>query len=161
MFLIVWHLLIKLRASGQFLSLLADTRGWFVKIKEYRVFLCFECIAAKKWQKDPTGQTAVSRNIALISLKDPVHQVLKRVKQTADSYSRSAGDGEDGGLEEVLGELDGVERGRRDDELHLGPQFDGLLEEAEEDVRRDGPLVGLVQHDARVRPHLGVDQSLP
>ena len=76
-------------------------------------------------------------------------------------HSRSAWDGEDGGLEEVLGELDGVERGGGDDELHLGAQLDGLLQEAEEDVRRDGPLVRLVQHDARVRPHLGVDQRLP
>ena len=32
---------------------------------------------------------------------------------------RSPGDGEDGSFVEVLGELDGVQRGRRHDELHV------------------------------------------
>ena len=86
---------------------------------------------------------------------------MKNENRKKRDDSRSAWDGEDGGLEEVLWELDGVERGGGDDELHLRAQLDGLLQEAEEDVRRDGALVRLVQHDARVRPHLGVDQRLP
>ena len=36
------------------------------------------------------------------------------------------GDGEDGRLKEVLGELDGVQRGRRHDELHVFALQDGL-----------------------------------
>ena len=42
----------------------------------------------------------------------------------------------------------------------MHPCLNGLFQQAEEDVGTDRPLVGLVQHDTAVAPHLGVDQRL-
>ena len=51
-------------------------------------------------------------------------------------------------LEKILGELDRVECSGGHDQLQLRPRLHSLLQQAEEDVRVDGALVSLVQHDA-------------
>ncbi len=58
--------------------------------------------------------------------------------------------GKDGGLEEVLGELDGIQGGRSDDKLELWSQADGLLQQAKEHVGGDSALVSFVEHYAGV-----------
>lgn len=67
---------------------------------------------------------------------------------------------EDGRLEEVLRELDGVQGGRGDDQLELRPLGHRLLEQAEEDVGVDGALVRLVQHDDAVVFQVQVHEAL-
>lgn len=99
---------------------------------------------------------------------------------------RSSRDGENGSFKEVLGELDSVQRGGRHDQLHVFTFLDGLketrqtfagagsgqlmglrrepshlLQEAEEHVGVDGPLVGFVQHDEGILAHVGVYQTFP
>mmetsp|Transcript_15732 Transcript_15732/g.52661 ORF Transcript_15732/g.52661 Transcript_15732/m.52661 type:complete len:620 (+) Transcript_15732:595-2454(+) len=51
---------------------------------------------------------------------------------------------------EVLLELASIQSGTHDNQLHVLPLTDNLLDEAEEDICRDRPLVGLVQHNTRV-----------
>ena len=70
----------------------------------------------------------------------------------------SARDPEDVAVEEVLGELLSVEGGWRDDESEVISFLHHVLHDAEEHIRMDGPLVGLVQHDARIVAHVLIDQ---
>lgn len=105
------------------------------------------------------------------------------------NWIRSSWDGEDGRFVEILRELDGVQRGRSYDQLHVcallyrlkpnegSEQFSlvttftstirsfvlgsHLLEETKQDVSVDRPLVGLVQHDDGVLAQFRVDQTLP
>ena len=48
---------------------------------------------------------------------------------------------------EVAGEALGVDRGRRDDHLEVGPAGEQLLEVAEDEIDVEAPLVGLVDDD--------------
>ena len=57
---------------------------------------------------------------------------------------------DDRALAEVLGEDLGVDRRRGDDDLELGPRLEDALEEPEDEVDVEAPLVGLVDHDDAV-----------
>ena len=74
---------------------------------------------------------------------------------------RPPGNREDRSLKKVRGELDGVKRGGRDDELEVGSLLDGLLHQPEQHVRVDRALVRLVEHDDGVLLEVRVDQALP
>lgn len=103
-------------------------------------------------------------------------------------WEGSPRDGEDGSFEEILWELDGIERRwghdqlqvfaflyrlKRDREGHfmwngilgteLGLLWDVkyLLEEAKEHIGVDCSLMSLIQHDEGVLAHVRVDQTLP
>ena len=69
-------------------------------------------------------------------------------------------DGEDWALEEVGGVLLSIKRGRGADELEVLPALEQPLEQAEEHVRVDGPLVCLVEHDERIARELRVHEAL-
>mmetsp|Transcript_75942 Transcript_75942/g.222604 ORF Transcript_75942/g.222604 Transcript_75942/m.222604 type:complete len:376 (+) Transcript_75942:1325-2452(+) len=73
---------------------------------------------------------------------------------------RPAWNCENVGVEEVAGELLGIQRCRGHNQLQLRPDFHRLLQEAEQNVSGDGPLVCLVQHDDGVLGHVGVGEHL-
>ena len=63
-------------------------------------------------------------------------------------------------FEEILREFNRIQCGRGDDEFEVIALLNGLLEEAEEHIRVDCALVGLVQHEDRVLAQVGVDKAL-
>ena len=67
---------------------------------------------------------------------------------------------DDGGTVEVLREALGVDGGRRDDDLELGPAGEQLLEVPEQEVDRQRPLVRLVDDDRVVLLQVAVAVDL-
>ncbi|QKK06685.1 MAG: hypothetical protein HND58_12015 [Planctomycetota bacterium] len=72
----------------------------------------------------------------------------------------AAGDFDDGGVVEVLGEAFGVDGGGGDDEAELGPVGEHAGEAAEEEVDVEAAFVGLVDDDGVVAAELAVGLQL-
>lgn len=72
----------------------------------------------------------------------------------------AAGDVEDGRAVKVPRELLRVHRRGRDEQLELRPEARDVLDEAEEDVGREGALVGLVDHERGVPAEVGLGEEL-
>mmetsp|Transcript_6507 Transcript_6507/g.18711 ORF Transcript_6507/g.18711 Transcript_6507/m.18711 type:complete len:883 (-) Transcript_6507:1046-3694(-) len=72
----------------------------------------------------------------------------------------TSGDPEDGGVIEVLAELLGVQGGAGDEELDVGPEASNVLDQAEQNVRVQRALVGLVHHHHAVGCQVRLAQEL-
>lgn len=62
-------------------------------------------------------------------------------------------------LVEILREFNRVQRRRGDNQLHVVPLSDGLLQQTEQHIGVHSPFVRLVQHDNGVLTEVGVDQA--
>ena len=72
----------------------------------------------------------------------------------------ATGNLDDGSVTEMPGEPSGVDGGRRDDQLQIGPAGQQLLEIAEQEIDVQAPLVGLVDDDRVVGPEHPVPDDL-